>query len=592
MSNRLIVLVMLSVGSALLAGCASSRQIAVDYPKSESQPLPPLRGLSGVGGDDYYVQLVSEFEFKGDSVLKTGCSDLGTAYETGGLSAALLFDIRNSGLKLQREASGFLYQATTGTCNFKLETKKAYLTPWIRLDAAKDTQLEYRFLTSNNRETNLSRLVEDINTASNLMALTGVGTGVAVMGKLAGNWVDQTAAQSAASAKPSASAQYSAETHHLPASVMLAESGGSLNQSRLPVYEVVDGGLKVWASETKLLGEVRVYPELRPSLLLKASQAGLPDARDASLEELLEAPIQTVAGEMPLRQLIGQIDAAERPNLQTDFQNYAEVENQCKRLKRVLKGLGFNKYDRNAVLYYFLAEAPDWKNYNLGAQKAMADAVRPRLLEQYRSKDFSACLVADDYQTMKSLNLPVNTEDDWDNLTSQRQKKEGVIGNVQAAGRQLLAALQQADKDERTKLLYPLFNTDQGGHGTLLLQNHLGNFGLEAMLQLPALADEGVVVTAAQLAEVVGALNVETYSCVRPAQDQGQPLPNVGLLLFATRPGSPREKGGALEFELLQGKIVRLAFQHPSYRDFEQNIADYPDLGGCRIEADFLQKLH
>jgi hypothetical protein len=221
----------------------------------------------------------------------------------------------------------------------------------------------------------------------------------------------------------------------------------------------------------------------------------------------------------------------------------------------------------------------------------MADAIRPRLLEQYREKSFSGCLASEDYAVMKSMNLPVNTEQDWDNLTSSRLKKESVISSVQSIGRQLLAALSNVDKDEMSRQLYPLLFSDKGGNGSVLLQNHLSNFGLETLLQLPSIADEGIVVSVAQLASVFTSLNIDSYSCVRPAQEQGQPLNNIGILLFVTKPGSPREKGGALEFEIVQGKITRLAFQHPTFRDFEQNIADYPDLGGCRIEPDFLNRL-
>ncbi len=579
--------VLLNLG--LLAGCATTRQIAVDYPKTETTPLPPLKGFNSVGADDYYLQWVSEFEFKGDNALKGGCSEVGGSYETGDLSAALVFSVHNDALKLKREASGFLYQATTGKCNFKLETKKALLTPWLRLDSAKDTSVEYSFLTSNSHEANLSQLVSDINAASGLLALTGIGTGVAVMGKLAGSWVENNPP---VVTKSASKGKYSSETHTLPAAVVLAGDSASLNQTRLPVYDVVEGGWTIWASETKLLGEMRVYPEVAASLLLKSSNAGVPDAHDLSLEELWRVPIQTAAGEMPLQQLINQVDQAEKPNLQPDWQNYDEVESQCRRLKLVMKGLGFNKYDRDAVLFYFLNKSPDWKNFNITPQRAMADAVRPRLLEQYRGKGFSACLANEDYAVMKSMNLPVNTEADWENLTNSRQKKEGVISSVQSVGRQLLAALHNADKDEMSRQLYPLLSSEKGGAGSVLLQNHLGNFGLETLLQLPAIADEGVVINAAQMAGVFSGLGVDSYSCVRPAQEQGQPLANIGILLFAGKPGSLREKGGAVEFELVQGKIARLAFQHPTFRDFEQNIADYPDLGGCRIEADFLNRLH
>lgn len=579
------------VSASLITGCATSRQLAVDYPKTEATPLPFLKGQTAVTTDDYYVQMVSEFEFKGDNALKGGCSDVGGGYESGDISAALLFNVRNEALKLKRETSGFLYQATTGKCNFKLETKKSYLTPWLRLDSAKETQLEYNFLTSNSHETNLSALVGDINAASGLMAITGVGTGIAVMGKLASNWVDAGAAQPAV-IKPAPSAKISSETHNLPASVVLGNQSATLNQSRLSVYEVVDAGMKLWANETRLLGEMRVYPELTPSLLLKSTFEGLPDAHDLSLEELLRLPIQTAQGEMPLQQLIDKVDQPEKPNLKPDWQNYDDTETQCRRLKLIMKDLGFNKFDRNAVLYYFLDKSSDWKNFNITAQKAMADAIRPRILEHYRSKNFSGCLANEDYTVMKSMRLPVNTEQDWDALTSSRQKKEGVISSVQSSGRQLATALSHPDKAEVTRQLYPLLNTDKGGNGTVLLQNHLGNIGLENLLQMPTIADEGVIINAGQLAAVMAGMAIDGFSCVRPAQEQGQPLANIGISLFVTKPGSPREKGGALEFEIAQGKITRIAFQHPSFRDFEQNIADYPDLGGCRIETDFLNKLH
>ncbi|WP_445368675.1 hypothetical protein ACH5Y9_04440 [Methylomonas sp. BW4-1] len=581
--------------SGFLAGCATTRQIAVDYPKTESLPIKPLRGQSMVSGDDYYVQLVSDFDFKGDNALKGGCSDVGGHYENGDLSAALVFSVHNDALKLKREASGFLYQATTGKCNFKLETKKSYLTPWLRLDSSKDTLIEYNFLTSNSHEANLSQLISDVNAASSLFAFTGVGAGMAVMGKLAGNWVEsnpQVVAKTPA-AGGSGNGKYSSETHSLPASVVLAGDSSSFNQIRLGVYEVVEGGLSAWSSESKLLGELRVYPEIVSSLLLKTSGDLPPDAHDLSLDELWRIPIQTANGEVSLRQLIDQVDPAAKPNLQPDWQNYPDVESQCRRLKLAMKDLGFNKFDRNAVLYYFLSKtSPDWKNFNISAQRAMTDEIRPKLLEQYRAKDFAGCLASEDYAVMKSMKLAVNTEQDWEALTNSRQKKEGVINPIQSAARQFLSALQNPNKDEAARQLYPLLNTEKGGNGTVLLQNHLGNFGLEALLQVPTVADEGVLINAAQLAGVFSGLNVETYTCARPAQDQGQPLANIGIMLFVTKPGSPREKGGALEFELVQGKIARLAFQHPSFRDFEQNLADYPDLGGCRIDADLLNKLH
>ena len=578
------------VALGLLQGCATTRQLAVDYPKTETTPLKPLKGQAGVSADDYYVQLISEFEFKTGNALKTGCSNAGSHFENADLSAALLFNVQNQPLKLKTEVSGFLYQATVGTCNFKLETKKANLTPWLRLDTAKDTQIDYNFLTSNNHEANLGQLVNDVNAAGGLLALTGVGTGVAIMGKLAGNWVD-TSQQVAAKAPPPA-AKVGSETHSLPAHVQFSGDGGSLAQDRLPVYQVIDGGAKFWASETTLLGELRVYPEITPALLLKTASDGLPDAHDLSLDELWRAPIQSGGGQIQLRQLLDQLPPADKPNLQPDWQNYAEVESQCRRLKLALKDLGFNKFDRDAVLYYFLSQASDWKNFNISPQLAMADQIRPKLLEQYQAKGYAACLADEDYAAMKSMRLAVNTRQDWEQLTSSRQKKEGVINTIQSLARQLLAALKHPDKDEMARQLYPLLTTANAGNGSVLVQNHLSNFGLEALLQVPAVPDEGVVVNAGQLAAMFLGLNVDSYSCARPAQEQGQPLANIGILLFATKPGSPRDKGGALEFELVQDKIVRLTFQHSAFRDFEQNLTDYPDLGGCRIESDWLNRLH
>ncbi len=572
--------------AGLLPACSTNRQIAVDYPKTDTTPLKPLKSQTAITGDDYYVQLISQFEFKGDNALKAGCSDIGSQYENSDLSAALVFNIQNDPLKFKREASGFLYQAGNGKCNFKLETKKAYLTPWLRLDSARDTSVDYNFLTSHSRETNLSQVIGDINSASNLLAITGVGTGVAMLGKVATNWVEKTPPTIA---KAAPSAKYSSETHSLPSVVSLNGEGDNLNHSRLGVFEVIDAGLKAWASETKLLGELHVYPEITSSLLLKTGADGLPDAHDLSLEELWRSPMQGANGELSLKQLIEQ---THKINLQPNLQNYSELEGQCRQLKLVMKDLGFNKFDRNAVLYYFLSKSPDWKNFNISAQHAMTDSIRPKVLEEFHSKDFSGCLADEDYVAMKAMHLAVNSQQDWEALTNSRQKKEGAISPVQSAARQLLAAIKNPDKDQMTHQLYPLLVNDKAGNGNTLVQNHLSNFGLETLLQVPSIPDEGVVVNASQLATMFSGLGVETYSCARPAQEQGQPLSTIGIFLFNTKPDSPKEKGGALEFELVQGKISRLTFQHPAFRDFEQNLSDYPDLGGCRIDAEFLNKLH
>jgi len=540
-----------------------------------------------MGGDDVYVQLVSEFEFKGDTALKSGCGDAGTRYESGDSSAALLFRVRNEPLKLQHEASGFLYQATSGKCNFRLETRKAVLTPWLRLDSAKETAIEYSFLTSTSQAANLSRLVDDINAASGLLALTGVGAGIAVMGRLAGDFV---APRSPVVSTAAPSAHYTSETHSLPTHVVQAADGVQLQQTRLAVFEVQEGGYTPWATESRLLGDMRIYPELTASLLLKATVDGVPDARDLSFDDLLRTPVQTVAGGVALRQLIEQAGKEEGLVLLPDWRNYEAVEDQCRRLKRVSKGLGFNQYDRNALLYHFLNPSPHWKNYNITPQRTLADAIRPGVLSEYRSRDFSGCLAADDYAVMKRMGLAVNTAQDWDDMTRVRQKKDDVISGVQSVGRQLLSALANADADQMARQLYPLLSAG-GSSGQVLLQNHLRDFGLPLLLQTPAIGDEGVTITASQLATVMTALKTDAFSCVRPALEHGQPMSNIGILLLATGADSPLAKGGALEFELVQGKISRLTLQHPSFRDFEQSVVDYPDLAGCRIDAEFFGRL-
>ena len=575
--------------SHLLTACATHRQIAVDYPKTEDMPIHPLKGQQTVSADDYYLQLLSEFNFKTDSALKSSCNDLGGHYENLDVSAALIFNVRNDALKFKRESNGFLYQAGSSTCNFKLETRKAVLTPWLRLDTAKDTVVDYTFLTSNSSESNLSQLFNDVNAASNLLALTGVGTGVAVLGKTASTWAQQN---QQLSSKPAISAQNSSETHTLPVVVSLDNDRGQLHPNRLGLYEISEGGWQFWASKTRLLGELHVYPQLSTSLLLKADNESVPDAHDLSLEELWRVPMQGLEGETTLKQVVEKLSQTNNLNLKPDWQNYTDVAAQCRRLKLTLKDLGFNKFDRNAVLYYFLQQAPDWKNFNITAQRAMTDRIRPKQLEEFRSKDFATCLAEEDYLAMQAMHLPVNSHQDWDHLSHNRQQKHLLFAGVQSAARQLLAALKNPDKEEMARQLYPLLNNDKIGNGNVLLQNHLGNFGLEAILGIPNIAAEGVVINAGQLANLFNALTVENYSCARPAQEQGKILSHIGILLFATKPGSPREKGGALEFELSQGKIVRLSFQHPSFRDFEQNLSDSPDLGGCHIESDWPNRLH
>ena len=584
-----LTFVMTMMGSMALSGCASSRQIAVDYPKSEAKAIRPVNGQSLVSADDYYVQLLSEFDFKADNALKSGCSDFGSHYENIDLSAALIFSLHNDTLKFKRESNGFLYQAGNGNCNFKLETRKQVLTPWLRLDTAKDTVIDYNFLSSHSSESNLNQVFNDVNAASNLLALTGVGTGVAVLGKTASTWAQQN---TQLTSKASSSAQHSSETHTLPNLINLEIAHPQLLENHLGVYELINGGLQFWSSQTRLLGEMRVYPQLSSSLLLKTDPEGVPDAHDLSLDELWHIPMQGGEGDSRLKPVVEKAGQSNALNLSPNWQNYSEVENQCRKLKLTLKDLGFNKFDRNAVLYYFLLQSVDWKNFNITSQRAMADSIRPKQLEDFRAKDFSGCLAEEDYQAMKAMHLVINTHQDWDNLSSSRQKKEDSFAAVQSVGRQLLAALKNTDQQEMSRQLFPLFNHNQQGPGYSLIQNNLGNFALEALLGIPAMNAETMTVNAGQIANLFSHLGIESFSCVRPALEQGKPLSHIGIMLFTTQPGSPREKGGALEFELAQGKIVRISFQHPSFRDFEQNLLDYPDLGGCHIDNDFLNRLH
>jgi hypothetical protein len=115
------------------------------------------------------------------------------------------------------------------------------------------------------------------------------------------------------------------------------------------------------------------------------------------------------------------------------------------------------------VLYYFLTKSPDWRNFNINRQRAMAEENRPKLLQQYRDRDFSACLAQEDYGVMKSMGLAVNTEQDWEQLTSSRQQREQVLSPVHAAARQLLAALANPDATAMARQLYPLLATAAKG---------------------------------------------------------------------------------------------------------------------------------
>ncbi len=603
------------VAGALLSGCTTTRQIVIDHPSIQATHFQPLHGFQVIDGDDYYVRLISEFDFKGDNVLKSGCSNIGPSYEKGDLSAAIIYSVRNEVLKFSREATGFLYQATTGKCNFSFDAKKLYLTPWIRLDSGKETAVDYNFYTNANSDVDVSGLVGDVNAASNLLALTGVGMGAAIVGQVTGQWVKNN--QQVAPTTPAShqSAKHSSESHSLPALTAFTGNVGTLNQTMFKVYDVAEGGVNVFGSDAKPLGELKIYPEILSSLLLKTMADGIPDARDSSFEEISYAPIKSASGEINLQQMLEQSKLPEKPNLKPDWNNYQEVESNCRKLKLEMKNLGFNKFDRDAVLYYYLAKNPDWHNYNIDRQKMLADEMRPKVIDSYRNKNFAGCLAVDDYSVMKAMGLSVNTALDWEQFGDASQKKEQLYTPLKSIERQLLAVLKNTNVTEMESQLYPLLNTTKNGEGTVLLQNHLGDFGLETLLNppvLPVVVDakaspevpvaivpattvipgEGVIVTARQLAQVASGLSIAELSCVRPVPDgNGKYAGNSGLLLFARKEGA-RVKGGAMEFEFSAGKITRIAFQLSTYRDFEQDLLDRPELGGCRVDPALVIKLH
>jgi len=549
--------------------------------------------MSAVQGDDFYIQLISEFEFTRDANRGEGCQEFGRSYKKGGASAALLFQIRNDTLKLYSEVPALVYQTAAGECSFTFNARKVYLTPWMRLDTAEDTQIDFSFVNSFNSDVDFTKLANDVGTASGVLAITGAGAGVALMSRLASGWMLNNERQVAERPQQVSSGNQSRrEVHSLPAAITLNNQGGGVNQTSFAIREVSDSPVAFLGSNAKPLGEVRVYGALRSSLLLKISSDGLPDARDLSLEELWRSKMQAGAADASLLKYITEADHPDRPNLQPNWDSYQDVEGSCRKLKVVMKDLGFNRFDRNAVLYYFLDKSADWKNYNVPGQQVLSGEIPYSQSQQYRAKGFGGCLASEDYETMKKMGLAVNSEEDWRGILRQTQEKESYSAAIRSVERQLIAAMTNSDPAAAERQLYPLIAADEKGAGTVLLQNHLANFGLEQVLNVPAVPGTGIVITAAQLAQVFAGLQIDALSCARPAFEQERPLKNVAVMLFVTKAGGPLAKGGALEFEFDGGKVKRLAFQHPTYRDYRQNLRDYPDLGGCRIDAEFVERLN
>ena len=623
---------------AALAGCTPTRQLSIDNPGAETndpksaqatqtRQFQPLPSFQTIDGDDYYVRLISEFDFKGNNALNSSCNSMTPSFSKNDLSSALIFNVSNTILKFKNEAVGYSYQATDGTCSFKFDAKKQNLTPWMRLDSGKETQVDYSVYSSANSNVDVAGLVNKAATASSLLAFTGVGMGVAVLGQFANQWFTNSQ-QNKPAPVPAPSANHSTETHSLPSLIRYSDKNGMLNETRFTVRTVAEGGSNILGAEIKPLGELKIYPEITASLLLKTKADGLPEARDLSLAEISQSPMKSASGEINLQQLIEQSKHPEKPNLKPDWKNYEDVENNCRKIKIVMKDLGFNKFDRNAYLYYFLANNTDWKNYNIPAQKAQNEDINAKTLQKYRSKNFANCLTADDLTVMKALGLAVNTESDWSGMGDTSQKKEQFFMPLWSIERQLLAVLKNPIQTEMESQIYPLLNTSSKGDGTVLLQNHLGDFGLEKLLQappaiaptpaaqaqpvtpagtaqdkpvvtsptttsLPSIPGEGLIINARQLVQVFSGLNFNELSCARASPGQSsKPTANTGILLFTTKPGSPRPKGGAMEFAFENGKINRIAFQSPTYRDFEQDIIDHPETGGCRIDSAFIEKLH
>jgi len=176
-------------------------------------------------------------------------------------------------------------------------------------------------------------------------------------------------------------------------------------------------------------------------------------------------------------------------------------------------------------------------------------------------------------------------------MLQQVQEKESSLAQIQALERQLVAVIKNPNLSEMERQAFPLMATRQSGNGTVLLQNYLVNFGLEQILNVPVIPGDGLVINAAQLAEVFTRLRVGELSCARPVFEQGRPIRHVAILLFATSADSPLARGGALEFEFDAGKINRLAFQHPTFRDFKQDILKHPEIGDCRIDPAWFDRL-
>ncbi|NJD07295.1 MAG: hypothetical protein FIA97_12485, partial [Methylococcaceae bacterium] len=322
----LILLAILGLG-----GCASTRQLSIGTPAHSTAPIAVLPGAVVVDGDEYYLQLVSEPVFKEADKQGGSCREFGSSYAKGSANTTLMFQVHQEALNYSREVPALVFQTDAGRCGFSLEAKKTYLTPWMRLESGKELQVDYSFLRSDTGGVDVGRIGSDVNVASNVLAFSGVGTGVALVGKVASGWMlNQGQSPAAPGNSPEAGRRHQ-ETRTLPPLVSGAGSAVALSQTRFPVYEVAEGRINPLPADPDNVGELKVYADLKPSLLLRSGSNGLPDARDLSLEELLHAPMQSGHGSVELERLVQQAEDGVRPNLQPDWGNYREVEQQCRK---------------------------------------------------------------------------------------------------------------------------------------------------------------------------------------------------------------------------------------------------------------------
>jgi len=80
------------------------------------------------------------------------------------------------------------------------------------------------------------------------------------------------------------------------------------------------------------------------------------------------------------------------------------------------------------------------------------------------------------------MGLPVNLQSDWKQIEESSQKKEQFFTPLKSIERQLISVLKNPNKTEMEQQMFPLIATAKDGDGTVLLQNHLGDFGLEKLL--------------------------------------------------------------------------------------------------------------